>query len=50
VYNWVPKFCDALYKRAESKFYKGVADLTKGFITIDKEVFTLTLGEVSKKP
>lgn len=45
VYNWFPTFCDELYKRAESKFYRGVADLTKGFITTDKEALG-TLMEV----
>lgn len=49
VYNWFPRFCDELSKRAESKFYRGVADLTKGFINIDKEVFALVMEEVSKQ-
>lgn len=50
VYNWVPKFCDELRKRAETTFYKGVADLTKGFITVDKEVYDLIMEEISKSP
>lgn len=46
VYNWFPRFCDELHKKAENKFYKGVANLTKGFITIDKDVFELVMKEV----
>lgn len=41
VYNWFPKFCDELSKRTENKFYLGVAELTRGFIAIDKEIFTI---------
>jgi len=41
VYNWFPEFCDELSKRTESKFYEGVAELTRGFIAIDKEVLTI---------
>lgn len=46
VYNWFPKFGEELYKKAESKFYRGVAELTKGFIVVDKEVFATVMEMV----
>lgn len=35
--KWVPAFCDKVMQETSSSFYKGVADLTKRFIEIEKE-------------
>ena len=33
--KWVPDFCDALYNFEKSDFYKGIAKITKGFLSMD---------------
>jgi anaerobic sulfite reductase subunit A len=36
--KWVPAFCDGLYEWEMSKFFKGIAKITKGFILLDTMV------------
>jgi TorA maturation chaperone TorD len=35
--QWVPRFCDKMLTEARTDFYKGVARLTKGFLTLEGE-------------
>ena len=35
--KWVPRFCDKVIDMAELDFYRGIARMTKGFITDDRE-------------
>lgn len=37
--NWIPALSKELAKRAKSDFYRGLAELTDGFIAVDKDVF-----------
>ena len=37
IIRWVPGFCDKVIYMAESDFYRGIARITKGFITDDYE-------------
>ena len=39
--NWVPAFVQDVNKYASTDFYKGVAKLTKGFVTLEKEYLGL---------
>ncbi len=39
--NWVPAFVQDVNKYASTDFYKGVAKLTKGFLTLEKEYLAL---------
>jgi len=32
---WVPKFCDDLYAKSRSDFYRGIGRITKGFLFLD---------------
>ncbi len=34
---WVPRFCDVVLQEAESDFYRGVAKLTRGYLSLDAE-------------
>ncbi|MEW6375024.1 MAG: molecular chaperone TorD family protein [Thermodesulfobacteriota bacterium] len=43
VCRWVPKFCRLMKKEARSNFYKGIAGLTNGFLTLDREQIHATL-------
>jgi TorA maturation chaperone TorD len=36
--RWVPLLCEQLKKEATSPFYKGLAHLTKGFVTLDDDI------------
>lgn len=33
--HWTPKFCDKMLTEAQTDFYRGVARLTKGFLTLE---------------
>ena len=35
--RWIPAFCEKIINRAELPFYRGMAALTKSFITFEKE-------------
>lgn len=50
--KWVPDLCESMKKAAESKLYKSVAELTKGFISMEVQVvdeLTSSLGAVTPK-
>ena len=47
--QWVPLLCKELEKAATSPLYKGLAHLTKGFVTIDDGIPD-HLTEILKKP
>jgi len=36
--NWVPSFCDDVEKMAETDFYRGIAQITRGFIVMEDEM------------
>jgi len=35
--RWVPKFCDKVLGSKKASFYRGVAEMTKGFLAFDRE-------------
>ncbi len=35
--RWIPGFCDTMFEEAKTDFYRGVAKLTRGFLTLDTE-------------
>lgn len=35
--NWTPAFCDDMLKFADTEFYKGLANVTKGYLALEKE-------------
>ena len=43
--SWIPSFCEAALKRAETSFYKGVLKLVKGFIRQDRLLLEEVLRE-----
>jgi len=42
---WIAPFCDRLFSAARSSYYRGVAKMTKGFISWDFEEGALNFGE-----
>jgi TorA maturation chaperone TorD len=36
--KWVPQFCEDIIKSPESDFYRGIAQITKGFLTFDSSM------------
>lgn len=49
--RWIPNFCSLMEKEAKSEFYKGIAGLTKAFLTMDrKQVQTVLEGFKIKNP
>lgn len=36
--NWLPAFCDAIDEHCQTDFYRGVADLVRGYLEIEREV------------
>jgi TorA maturation chaperone TorD len=38
IMRWVPQLCEKLRDAATSSYYKGLADLTDGFITLDNQI------------
>lgn len=42
--KWVPRFCDDIIKSRESDFYRGIAQITKGFLEFDSTM----IDEISK--
>ena len=36
--NWLPEFCDAIDQYAQTDFYRGVANLVRGYLAIEREV------------
>ena len=36
--NWIDDLCDAVLDVAETRFYRGVAKVTRGFVHIETEV------------
>jgi len=33
--NWIPKFCEDIEKHANTKFYKAIGKITKGYLKLD---------------
>lgn len=42
--KWVPQFCEDIIKNPNSDFYKGIAQITKGFLVFDSSM----IDEISK--
>lgn len=38
--QWVPQFCDKIVDQAELPFFKEMAELTKGFVAFEQDIFT----------
>ncbi len=36
--NWLPAFCDAIDEHCQTDFYRGVAQLTRGYLLCEREV------------
>lgn len=36
--KWVPRFCDDIFKKSRSDFFRGIGKLTIGFLMMEKEV------------
>lgn len=36
--KWAPGFCDELFKKSRSDFYRGIGKILRGFLAIDKEI------------
>jgi len=36
--NWISPFCDDILKCSESEFYKAVAKMTRGYLTLEQEI------------
>jgi len=44
---WVPELCDAVIARAESSFYRQMADVAKAFLAYDAEAINEQLAEAA---
>lgn len=42
---WIAPFCDRLFSASRSSYYRGVAKMTKGFITWDSQEVASNFGE-----
>ncbi len=46
---WIPYFCEEMIKKAQEDFFKGIGQLTKGFVKYDQiwvtVLFSITQGE-----
>ena len=36
--NWIDAYCDCLQSCAQTRFYRGVAKLTRGFVHMDEDM------------
>jgi TorA maturation chaperone TorD len=43
--QWVARFCDKLIERSEHPFYRGIAEVTKGFIEFEGENMQVTFPD-----
>lgn len=43
---WVPDFCEDLEKATESDFYKGIATLTKNYLSFEQETIVELIDEI----
>ncbi|OKY78643.1 MAG: putative component of anaerobic dehydrogenase [Candidatus Methanohalarchaeum thermophilum] len=43
--TWIPDFCDDLYEKTDSDFYKATSLITKGFLEFEKEF----IGKIEKR-
>jgi len=46
---WVPGFCEEMYNRAELNFYKGIAQLTRGFVEYDSRLADQRVSQAKKQ-
>ena len=46
---WVPGFCEEMYNRAELTFYKGIAQLTRGFVKYDSRLADQRVSQAKKQ-
>jgi putative dimethyl sulfoxide reductase chaperone len=47
--NWADAFCDAVQGCARTRFYRGVAKITRGYIYLDREVIEDVLAELTEE-
>jgi anaerobic sulfite reductase subunit A len=47
--NWVADLCQAIEEYADTKFYKGIAKLTKGFLKLDRRALDKVIDIVVEK-
>ena len=43
--TWVPRYCEEMFKEANLDFYRGIAQLTRGFVLEENEKVSEYLGE-----
>lgn len=43
--RWVGRFCDRVIETSEHSFYRGIAEMTKGFIEYEGETLQVVAGE-----
>jgi TorA maturation chaperone TorD len=48
--QWVPRYCDAMFGKAELDFYRGLARFTAGFLEYDVCLASEALGEIAVSP
>ena len=44
--RWVPKMCDDVLLASETDFYKGIAQITKGFLNVDLTTINNMIDEL----
>ena len=49
VVQWVPVFCEEMYNRAGLDFYRGIAQLTRGFVEYDSRLADRQVSEARKQ-
>lgn len=50
ILQWVPRFCEEMYNKAELDFYKGIAHFTSGFVAYDSSLADQQIMAVKQKP
>jgi TorA maturation chaperone TorD len=49
VMQWVPEFCEQMYRRAELDFYRGISRLTRGFVEYDNRLAEHQVNNIKQK-
>ena len=49
ILQWVPRFCEEMYNKAELDFYKGIAHFTSGFVAYDSSLADQQIMAVKQK-
>ncbi len=49
VLQWVPEFCEQMYRRADLDFYRGISRLTRGFVEYDSRLAEHQVNDIKQK-